>query len=143
MMDQSELEHLAEELTDRLGRSGRIFLTGELGSGKSVFARAVLRHLGVEGEIPSPSFIVDAVYDAGGLEIHHIDLYRLQGSQEELDFYGIGEVLDSDSFIVMEWADRLAEDLLEDGTMVHLAFSAVPDMREVTVDGRRMAGHRD
>ena len=142
-MNQDQLEVLAEEIAEGLGSSGRIFLTGELGAGKSVFARAVLRSLGVEGEIPSPSFIVDALYIAGGIEIHHMDLYRLQGSGEELEFWGIDEVLASNAFVVIEWADRLSGDVLKEGVRVHIDFTSDPDLREVTVNGRRMAGNRD
>ena len=78
MIDQVALEELASGIACSIRPGSRLFLSGDLGAGKSVFARAVLRELGVKGSIPSPSFIVDAVYSAAGLEIHHIDLYRLK-----------------------------------------------------------------
>ncbi|MCK4806423.1 MAG: tRNA (adenosine(37)-N6)-threonylcarbamoyltransferase complex ATPase subunit type 1 TsaE, partial [Candidatus Aegiribacteria sp.] len=89
MMDQIALEKLARQIAGRMGPGSRLFLSGDLGAGKSVFARAVLRELGVKGSIPSPSFIVNTVYNAAGLAIHHIDLYRLKGIPDELEFYGI------------------------------------------------------
>ena len=95
MMDQRSMELLAAGMAGNIGPGSRLYLTGDLGAGKSVFARALLRALGVTGSIPSPSFIVDAVYESGDLEIHHVDLYRLNGTWEELEFFGIGEVLDS------------------------------------------------
>ncbi|MBD3277888.1 MAG: tRNA (adenosine(37)-N6)-threonylcarbamoyltransferase complex ATPase subunit type 1 TsaE, partial [Candidatus Aegiribacteria sp.] len=116
ILDQSGVESLAVELAQDIRAGDRLYLTGPLGSGKSVFARAVLRELGVSGSIPSPSFIVDAVYYASGLEIHHIDLYRLEGDPAELEAYGIAEVLDSSSSVVLvEWADRLEADYLQGG----------------------------
>lgn len=137
MMDQPGLEGFAARLASAMGKGSRLFLTGELGAGKSVFARAVLRELGVEGDIPSPSFIVDAVYFSRGLEIHHLDLYRLKGTPDELEFYGIEDILDSQAVAVVEWAERLPPDLLREGTRVEIAFTDDPLMREVRVDGTR------
>lgn len=137
MMDQRALEDFATRLAATMGKGGRLFLTGELGAGKSVFARAVLRELGVEGGIPSPSFIVDAVYFSLGLEIHHVDLYRLRGTPDELEFYGIEDILDSPAVAVIEWAERLPPYLLREGTQVEIAFTDDPLMREVRVDGKR------
>ena len=119
----------------------RLYLTGPLGSGKSVFARAVLRELGVIGSIPSPSFIVDAVYYVSGLEIHHMDLYRLEGDPAELEAYGIAEVLDSSSSVVLvEWAGRLDTDYLQEGIHVNLEFTEDPLERRVETVDRRVAG---
>lgn len=142
MMDQGGLEKVAARLAAKMGRGSRLFLTGELGTGKSVFARAVLRELGVEGGIPSPSFIVDAVYFSRGLEIHHVDLYRLRGTPDELEFYGIEDILDSPAAAVIEWAERLPPDLLKEGTRVVISFTDDPLMREVRVDGKKaLAGN--
>jgi tRNA threonylcarbamoyladenosine biosynthesis protein TsaE len=140
MMDQSELEALAGSIADRIRPGSRLFLTGDLGTGKSVFARAVLRKLGVEGVIPSPSFIVDAVYSTSGLEIHHIDLYRLDGSLDELEFYGILEVLESDAAAIVEWAERLDESVLSKGILISISFTDDPSKREVLIDDRDLAG---
>lgn len=141
MMDQQSLEALARDIAGGMVRGSRLYLTGELGSGKSVFARAVLGELGVKGSIPSPSFIVDAVYFSKGLEIHHMDLYRLQGTEEELEFYGIDQVLDSDAVAVVEWAERLSAEFLQDGIRITISFTEDPLMREVTVDGLAVAGN--
>jgi len=141
MIDQIALEKLATGIAGRMGPSSRLFLSGDLGAGKSVFARAVLRALGVKGSIPSPSFIVNAVYSAAGLEIHHIDLYRLKGIPDELEFYGIYEVLESDAAIIVEWAERLDASVLKNGIFVSIGFTGNPMMREVTVDDRSLAGN--
>lgn len=141
MIDQKALEAMARELAGSISRGDRILLFGELGTGKSVFARAVLRELGVEGPVPSPSFVVDAVYSSRGLEIHHIDLYRLEGDPAELQFYGIYDILESDAVSLVEWADRLDPCFLQGGISVRLDFADDPLKREVSVDDRRMAGH--
>lgn len=141
ILHQSGVESLASSMAEDVRAGDRIYLTGALGSGKSVFARALLRGLGVEGSIPSPSFIVDAVYYASGLEIHHMDLYRLEGDSAELEAYGIEEVLDSASSVVLvEWADRLEADRIHGGIHVKLEFTEDPLERRVETADRRVAG---
>lgn len=135
--DEEALEDLARGIAGTLAPGDNVLLTGALGSGKSVFARALLRELGVQGGIPSPSFIVDAFYRTGGLEIHHIDLYRLSGDPEELETYGILEALDTGCLAVVEWAERLPRGI--PGLHVDLLFSEDPRFREVAVADRRLA----
>lgn len=141
MIDQAALEKLATGIACRMGPGSRLFLSGHLGVGKSVFARAVLRELGVKGSIPSPSFIVDAVYSIADLEIHHIDLYRLKGIPDELEFYGIFDVLESDAAVIVEWAERLDATILKKGILVSIGFTDNPMMREVEIDDRSLAGN--
>ena len=139
-MNQRELENLACRIAADLRTGDNIFLIGELGAGKSVFARAFMRYLGVKGNIPSPSFIIHASYEASGRTIHHIDLYRLSGRREELEQYGVLEALDSSAIVILEWADRLEEGLLEKGIVISIDFGRDQSRRKVTVDDRRMAG---
>ena len=141
MMNQAALEELAREIACKIKPGSKLFLSGDLGTGKSVFARAVLRELGIKGSIPSPSFIVDAVYNSRGLEIHHIDLYRLEGSPDEMAFYGIYEVLESDAVAIVEWAERLDAAALEKGIFVSIGFTGDPMIRKVRVNDRSLAGN--
>ena len=141
MIDQVALEKLASGIACRMGSGSRLFLSGDLGTGKSVFARAVLRELGVSGSIPSPSYIVDAVYFVPDLEIHHIDLYRLKGIPDEMEFYGIHAALQSDAAIIVEWAERLDSVILKNGIFVRISFTDNPIMREVEIDDRSLAGN--
>jgi tRNA threonylcarbamoyladenosine biosynthesis protein TsaE len=137
LCDENALEELAGSIAGILLPGDNILLTGPLGSGKSVFARAVLGWLGVKGGIPSPSFIVDAIYHTRDLEIHHIDLYRLAGVPEELEAYGVMEALDTGCLAVVEWADRLPAGI--PGIHVGLIFTDDPMLRGVEVEDRRMA----
>jgi tRNA threonylcarbamoyladenosine biosynthesis protein TsaE len=72
-----ETEALAAELARRLRRGDVVLVRGELGSGKTTFVRGAARALGVSGAVTSPTFTIGQVYAARGLEVAHLDLYRL------------------------------------------------------------------
>jgi tRNA threonylcarbamoyladenosine biosynthesis protein TsaE len=81
----------------------RVLLVGELGSGKSTLARAVIRALGHEGPVPSPTYTLVEPYEVGQNIIYHIDLYRIV-STDELQFLGFHEL--GDGLMLVEWPDR-------------------------------------
>lgn len=80
-----------------------ILFTGELGAGKSTLVRAMLRALGHEGPVPSPTYTLVEPYEFDDFSAYHVDLYRI-GSEDELRFLGWNE-LDSGLRLV-EWPDR-------------------------------------
>jgi tRNA threonylcarbamoyl adenosine modification protein YjeE len=109
--DQASTEGLAARLAPLIGVGDAIALWGELGAGKSTFARALIRTLaGDEAlEVPSPTFTLIQIYPTPRVVVAHVDLYRLSdiGEIEETGF------LDNlvDGAIVVEWPER-AEGLL-------------------------------
>lgn len=112
-----------------------IRLEGDLGAGKSHFARALIRtRLGDPmAEVPSPTFtLVQSYEDAGGTAIWHADLYRLS-APEELDELGLDDAL-ADAITLVEWPDR-ADNLPDDALEIRLIADMDHDHRRITVKG--------
>ncbi|MBS3747850.1 MAG: tRNA (adenosine(37)-N6)-threonylcarbamoyltransferase complex ATPase subunit type 1 TsaE [Wenzhouxiangellaceae bacterium] len=87
-----------------------VTLSGDLGAGKTTLVRGMLRGLGFQGRVKSPSYGLVESYKVAGLEIHHLDLYRL-GEPEELDFIGLEDLLGQQSVLLVEWPERARDRL--------------------------------
>jgi len=81
-----------------------ILLAGELGAGKSTFARALIRALGHDGSVPSPTYTLVEPYDLEQGSVYHVDLYRI-ASAEELEFLGWDEL--GSGLRLVEWPERV------------------------------------
>ena len=97
-----------EQLAERLGKvlkGGEVIeLVSDLGGGKTTFTRGLVRGLGSEDKVASPTFTISKVYDAGDKQVHHFDFYRLHEPGIIAD--ELAEVVDDPSAIaVVEWAD--------------------------------------
>ena len=80
-----------------------VLLEGELGAGKSTFARALIKAMGHNGAVPSPTYTLVEPYQLPGRIVYHIDLYRIS-DEEELRYLGWTEL--EDGFRLVEWPDR-------------------------------------
>ncbi|HYS44299.1 MAG TPA: tRNA (adenosine(37)-N6)-threonylcarbamoyltransferase complex ATPase subunit type 1 TsaE, partial [Geobacteraceae bacterium] len=98
---------LGERLGALLGEGDFIALTGELGSGKTQFARGVAAGIGVDPAVPvtSPTYTLMNLYH-GRLPLYHFDLYRLAGDQDVADL-GFEEYFYGSGVCLVEWAERL------------------------------------
>jgi len=94
---------LANFLAPILKPGDVITLKGDLGSGKTFFAKQIGKALGVEAEIDSPSFVLFKEYHCGRFPLYHLDLYRLK-SEEELFDLGIFDMLES-GITLIEWPE--------------------------------------
>src|SRR5689334_12928215 len=73
----AQTEPAAAELAARLHHGDVVLVSGELGSGKATIVRGAARALGVDGPVTSPTFTIGQVYEGKGVEVAHLDLYRL------------------------------------------------------------------
>ncbi|EEG79031.1 tRNA (adenosine(37)-N6)-threonylcarbamoyltransferase complex ATPase subunit type 1 TsaE [Dethiobacter alkaliphilus] len=104
---EEETEQVAAELGKSLFPGAVVLLQGDLGAGKTVFARGVGQGLGVATHIQSPTFTLMNAHQ-GRIPFYHFDLYRLE-SEEELFELGMEEYLDGDGVSLLEWAEKFPE----------------------------------
>lgn len=108
LADEGSTEQLGRDLAMNLPAElagWSVLLSGDLGTGKSTMARAVLRALGHTGPVPSPTYTLIEPYDIDGRSIYHVDLYRISNT-EELDYLGFDDL--QDGLLLIEWPERAA-----------------------------------
>ena len=117
-----ETSRLGERLGRLAGPGDVIALTGDLGSGKTQFARGVAAGAGVDPAVPitSPTYTLLNIYP-GRSQLYHFDLYRLEGAADVAEL-GFEEYLDGDGIAVVEWAERLQELLPEERLAVFFSY---------------------
>lgn len=98
---------IAERLAKSLRPKDVIALEGDLGAGKTTFTKGLARGLGIKKTVNSPTFTIIKEYN-GIMPLYHMDVYRLEGSDEDL---GFDEYFDGSGVTVIEWAHFIKEHL--------------------------------
>lgn len=131
LADDTATAELAARLAG-LARPGDVFaLSGELGAGKSVFARAFIAARGGTEDVPSPTFTLVQIYELAGGTIYHFDLFRLDAPEDAYEL-GIEDAF-ADAISVIEWPERLGTLLPPARLDVAFAFGAGESERHVDV----------
>ena len=131
-LSHSETETIAfaERFAATLEPGDVVALSGELGVGKSVFCRAIIRALGVVDEaLPSPTFAIIQEYEGSHGRIAHMDWYRLEAATE-IGLLGVREFFQPPWVCLIEWSERASE--LLPGVARHVTITCV----EGDFDGR-------
>jgi tRNA threonylcarbamoyladenosine biosynthesis protein TsaE len=121
---------LGRSIGERLFPGAVLLLEGELGAGKSVFARGVARALGISGPVRSPTFTILNVLE-GRWPFYHFDLYRLD-NETALAELGIEEYLDGDGVCAVEWAGKFNALSVVPSLLIRIA-SLDEQCREITL----------
>lgn len=103
--NETAVRELAARFARHLETPMVIYLKGDLGAGKTTFARAYIHALGYEGYVKSPSYGLLETYDAGGQKVLHLDLYRIE-DPEELEFLALRDLYDSGTALLVEWPEQ-------------------------------------
>lgn len=134
------ITHSAEETFELAYRIGKaitqpavFLLQGELGTGKTVFAKGIGAGLDIDpAEVNSPTFTLVNYHD-GRMRLYHLDLYRVEGGAEELYDLGLDEILtEPDAVVVIEWAERLGSFAIPEAYQVRL-FDLGGDQRRIEI----------
>lgn len=155
--DEAATLALARSLAGRLETGDVVFLVGDLGAGKTAFARGLIKALPAAGdeasdpgadaeEVPSPSFTLVQIYDRRPAPIWHVDLYRVE-RPEEVEELGLEEAA-GDAVTLIEWPDRLGRRVPADRLEVRLSYGTAANARSVVLAGyggwrRRLAAVAD
>jgi tRNA threonylcarbamoyl adenosine modification protein YjeE len=133
---EAAVVRLAERIALKLAVGDVVALSGDLGAGKTTFARALIRALlgDAEAEIPSPTFSLVQTYSAPRLELAHLDLYRISGDDDLVEL-GLDEQLATGAAII-EWPERAPGFKPADRLDIHFAQGTGPDQRTL-----HLAGH--
>lgn len=105
MADESAVGELAGHFAEYMQTPTVIFLRGDLGAGKTTFARAYIKSLGFSGYVKSPSYGLLETYHVGPQTILHLDLYRIE-DPEELEYLAIRDLFNPDCVLLVEWPDQ-------------------------------------
>lgn len=105
LADVAATERLGALLAAHLPRRGLVALEGPLGAGKTSLVRGLLRGLGYQGRVRSPSYSLLEVYELDRRSVVHLDLYRI-ADPEELEYLGLREYLDGEALLLVEWPQR-------------------------------------
>ena len=120
-----------------------IALKGDLGCGKTSFARSFIRARGGAEEVPSPTFTLVQIYELTSAAIWHFDLYRIKSSEEAWEL-GIEDAF-SEGISLIEWPERLGPLLPRRRLEIEFLFGDRPDERRALIDAgeswrQRLAG---
>lgn len=134
LSDESDTITLAAQLAPMLcgtdprlpdaGPGGRIHLRGDLGAGKTSFARAFLRAAGIQERIKSPSYALLESYKLSNLYFYHLDFYRFRDPREWLDA-GFREILQKEAVVLIEWPEQAGNSLPPPDLEISLEYADI------------------
>ena len=118
-----ETQVLGEKLGKTLKQGDVIALIGDLGTGKTCLTQGIARGVGIAPDeiVSSPSYILINEY-SGTIPIYHIDLYRLENS-EEIAELGLSEYVEGAGICIIEWAERMADALPDHCIKIHITLA--------------------
>ena len=130
---EAETEAVGAELAREIGRGRVVLLDGDLGAGKTVFARGFARGLGITEPVSSPTYTIVQEYPLPeGGRLYHLDLYRIADARAALAF-GVDEYLNEPgAWVLAEWPERI-ESLLPPGTIRLTIRHLSETEREITL----------
>lgn len=123
LKDESETLRLAESMASHLFPGMNLYLKGELGSSKTTFVRGVLRGLGYQDKVKSPTYTLVEPYSLEKFTIYHFDLYRFK-DETEWDDAGFREYFNNTSICLVEWPEKVGHILPKPDISIELSHTS-------------------
>lgn len=134
---EEAMVNLGEVLSSALKMGGVVHLDGDLGMGKTTLVRGVLRGLGYQGPVKSPTYTIVEPYELPNLDAYHFDLYRV-GDAEELEFMGIRDYFTDGALCLIEWAE-MGRGALPTADLV-ISLALIRQGRNVVLEAQTVKG---
>jgi len=133
--NELDMENLGQALGALLVKGDVVALMGDLGAGKTTLTKAIGHKLQVPGYMTSPSYNIVNAYECPKGPVYHADVYRID-DVDALDEIGFFEYLHENGFVLIEWANKIYEDLKEEtDQLITIRISHADVGRAVEVDG--------
>ncbi|HWO07710.1 MAG TPA: tRNA (adenosine(37)-N6)-threonylcarbamoyltransferase complex ATPase subunit type 1 TsaE [Candidatus Paceibacterota bacterium] len=133
---REEAARFARSLAPHADHATVVTLSGDLGAGKTAFAKAVAAELGVTEHVTSPTFVIMKTYELRERPFRrlvHVDAYRLEG-ERHINVLGWAELLrDRDTLVIVEWPERVPSAIPGSAIRITLRYSG-DDEREITYE---------
>ncbi|MGL4476492.1 MAG: tRNA (adenosine(37)-N6)-threonylcarbamoyltransferase complex ATPase subunit type 1 TsaE [Shewanella sp.] len=129
--DDTETVAFGQKMAALLTPPLTLYLTGDLGAGKTTLSRGIIQSLGHKGAVKSPTYTLVEPYELADIDVYHFDLYRL-ADPEELEYMGIRDYFSDRSLCIVEWPEQGAGLLPDADLHLHLAYDG--DSRLLTIN---------
>ena len=131
-----ETEQFAADLAAKALPGNVYTLTGDLGVGKTVFAKGFAKGLGIMEPVTSPTFTIVQEYLSGRIPLYHFDVYRI-GDPDEMEETGFYDYIDRGGVVLIEWAELIEDVLPENRTEITISkdLAGDDDYRLIEVRG--------
>ncbi len=129
----------AKKLAEKLPGGSVILLSGDLGVGKTVFAKGFAKGLGIDAPVTSPTFTIMQVYDSGRLPLYHFDVYRIT-DEDEMYEVGFEDYIYGDGISLIEWPEKIEGLVPKDAIKVTISKDLTKgiDYRNIEVTGNEL-----
>ncbi len=123
LIGEQETLALGKHLAQGLRPGMKLYLSGDLGAGKTTLVRGVLRGLGYGGSVKSPTYTLVELYNLSRLDLHHFDFYRFNHS-DEWDDAGFREVFGTEGVCIVEWPEKAQPKLPTPDLSIRLEYTS-------------------